>query len=67
MDPFFVLPSNFVPMKSRFSLRAVFLAILGLAAVLVGGCKSDDELSARPWNTPKSWENGLPASMTEGR
>jgi hypothetical protein len=35
--------------------------------VLVTGCKTDDDLSSRPWNSPKSWENGLPASMTEGR
>jgi hypothetical protein len=54
-------------MKSRHFLRTAFLAVLGLAAVLFTGCKTDDELSGRPWNTPKSWEIGLPASMTEGR
>lgn len=44
----------------------VWLAFTAVV-VLVTGCKSDDDLSARPWNSPKSWENGLPASMTEGR
>jgi hypothetical protein len=52
-------------MKLSRSFLAL-LALAGLAAVLTG-CKTDDELSSRPWNTPKSWENGLPASMTEGR
>ena len=42
------------------------LALAGLALSLTG-CKTDDELSSRPWNTPKGWENGLPSSMTEGR
>jgi hypothetical protein len=51
------------------SVSRLFLLVCALAgfSLLVTGCKSDDELSARPWNTPKSWENGLPASMTEGR
>ncbi len=53
-------------MKSVSRLFLLLLALAGLS-LLVTGCKSDDELSARPWNTPKSWENGLPASMTEGR
>lgn len=42
------------------------LALVGFAA-LITGCKTDDDLSSRPWNTPKTWENGLPSSMTEGR
>ncbi len=45
------------------------LALLALSGgvALLAGCKSDDDLSSRPWNTPKGWENGLPSSMTEGR
>lgn len=42
------------------------VALVGFTAMLAG-CKTDDELSSRPWNTPKTWENGLPSSMTEGR
>ena len=50
-------------------VRRFYLLLLTLAglSLLATGCKTDDELSSRPWNAPKSWENGLPASMTEGR
>ncbi len=54
-------------MKARRFVRSLLLAGLGITSLLVAGCKTDDELSARPWNTPKTWENGLPASMTEGK
>ena len=37
------------------------------AAIAVSGCASDDQVTTRPWNTPKTWENGLPSAMTEGR
>jgi len=43
------------------------LALAGLAWVLLSGCRTEDELIGRPWNTPKSWESGLPSAMTEGR
>ena len=49
--------------------RQVFLLLLALAALWLSGCASteSENLSARPWNTPKTWETGLPSSMTEGR
>jgi hypothetical protein len=48
--------------------RFLTAGLLLLAAVTTfTGCKSEDELTARPWNTPKSWESGLPAGLTEGR
>lgn len=49
--------------------RGVFLLLLALTALVLGGCASteSDNLSARPWNSPKSWEHGLPSAMTEGR
>lgn len=50
----------------RYYLLLVALGLLGFAA----GCAStadSDNLSERPWNAPKSWENGLPAGMMEGR
>ncbi len=54
-------------LRSRFSL-AVFL--LGLAAGVFGlsGCTTaeSDNMSARPWNQPQNWENGLPSTMMEG-
>ncbi|MFM8420920.1 MAG: hypothetical protein ACKOEQ_12460 [Verrucomicrobiota bacterium] len=43
------------------------LCVLSVAGLLCVGCKSEDELSTRPWSTPKSWESGLPAGLTEGR
>ncbi len=48
------------------------LAVLGLSALLFAltGCSTTTEsqnLSSRPWNTPKNWEHGLPSSMFEGR
>ncbi len=47
----------------------LFVLLLGLVlARWVTGCATNDEnLSERPWNTPKSWESGLPAGMTEER
>jgi hypothetical protein len=53
----------------------VWLRRFLLATALVGslatlsGCRTDDELSdnSRPWNTPRNWETGLPAALTEGR
>jgi hypothetical protein len=42
---------------------------LVLAGLLVSGCGTTEpeNLSARPWNSPNSWEGGLPSSLTEGR
>ena len=49
--------------------RYVFLLLLLLAVLGLAGCASTDpeNLSERPWNAPKVWENGLPAGMMEGR
>jgi len=38
--------------------------------VAASGCATTgepDNASVRPWNSPKSWEHGLPSAMTEGR
>jgi hypothetical protein len=45
-----------------------FLLLLG-GLVLLSGCTTTDpdNLSVRPWNSPKGWENGLPSGMMEGR
>lgn len=53
--------------KVRFSYW--LFALLLLAAGGLSGCATteSDNLSARPWDSPKSWENGLPSGMTEGR
>jgi hypothetical protein len=51
------------------NFRTLFFLILALAGMWLSGCASTDSenLSERPWNSPKGWENGLPSSMTEGR
>jgi len=48
---------------------AMLLLLLALGTVVMGGCATtdSDNASERPWNQPKSWENGLPSNMTEGR
>ncbi len=54
-------------LREIISLRYLLLALIAISFV---GCAIDDErrnLSSRPWNTPKSWENGLPSGLTEGR
>jgi len=49
--------------------QVLLLIALALVALASSGCATTDSenVSARPWNAPKSWENGLPSSMTEGR
>jgi hypothetical protein len=57
-------------MKLLFSNpRWVLLFFLALVALGLSACASteSDNASTRPWNTPKSWENGLPSTMSEGR
>jgi hypothetical protein len=51
----------------RILTRALATLLTVSAAYLLGGCRTEDELIGRPWNTPKSWETGLPSAMTEGR
>ncbi len=48
--------------------------LVGFAAMMLAvmaGCSTtsseSDNASVRPWNAPKSWETGLPSTMTEGR
>jgi hypothetical protein len=52
---------------NRAIQKLLLTAFLSLSAFSVGGCRTEDELIGRPWNTPKSWESGLPSAMTEGR
>jgi hypothetical protein len=47
--------------------RCKGIALAGVVLMLLSGCRTEDELIGRPWNTPKSWESGLPSAMTEGR
>jgi hypothetical protein len=50
-------------------LRFLFCALLLSSAFLFTGCATNEaeNLSERPWNSPRGWESGLPSSMNEGR
>lgn len=50
--------------------RWICLVLLALAGLAMSGCASTEDSenrSARPWNAPMGWENGLPSTMREGR
>ena len=58
--------------KLAFAIARIVLLAVALGSVLCfSGCASvaDDSnhVSTRPWNTPKSWEGGMPSGMNEGR
>ena len=49
-------------------LRSALLLLL--VALGLVGCASPNEeetYSDRPWNSPRSWENGMPSGFYEGR
>jgi hypothetical protein len=50
----------------RTLLRVLGIVLAGSTILFLTGCQTD-ELSGRPWNTPKTWETGLPSALTEGR
>ncbi len=56
-------------MLKRASRILLLFIGLGLLTLAFTGCATSDpdNDSVRPWNTPKSWENGLPGGMMEGR
>ena len=50
-----------------------FVLVLGFTAMVVAltGCASTnaetENLSSRPWNSPRGWEYGIPGMMPQGR
>jgi len=56
-------------MKKFFSRHTLLFALATLTVLLSSACKTteDDNLTERPWNTPKSWESGIPTGMMQGR
>lgn len=46
-----------------------FCLVLMVAACWLSGCatKDPDDIEARPWNSPRGWESGLPPGMFERR
>jgi hypothetical protein len=53
---------------SKLKVGSALLLLL-VATSLLSGCATaePDNLSVRPWNSPKGWESGLPSGMMEGR
>ena len=53
------------------ALIRFFLMVILLAAGVLSftGCATteSENLSERPWNSPRGWETGLPSSINEGR
>lgn len=52
--------------------RAIILlvTIIGITCFSGVGCKTNQDpenMSARPWNSPQTWEHGVPAAIYEGR
>ncbi len=45
------------------------LILLAGGLLFLAGCSTTDSENAspRPWNGPKTWENGVPAGLYEGR
>jgi hypothetical protein len=58
-------------MNKAICYRVILGALFLTAVVVLGnGCISDETAenrSAQPWNTPKTWENGLPEQINQGR
>lgn len=53
-----------------WKLQSSFLWLAGLFGIcLLTGCGTPETAnkSDRPWNSPRSWEHGLPAGINEGR
>jgi len=46
--------------------RLAILCLLGLTFGLAG-CQTNEasNMSSRPWNQPKGWENGLPGGFND--
>ena len=47
----------------------LLLLLLGIVVLVISGCATDepDNASARPWNAPQGWENGLGGMDTQHR
>jgi hypothetical protein len=57
------------PVRFIKPITCFLLLVLIVGSALLTGCATadPDNLSVRPWNAPKGWENGLPSGMMEGR
>jgi hypothetical protein len=55
--------------RIQFLSRLLLLFLTALAVLNLCGCATNDaeNASARPWNSPRGWEYGLPPGLYEGR
>ncbi|HYE31655.1 MAG TPA: hypothetical protein VEH27_09515 [Methylomirabilota bacterium] len=53
----------------RFNLSKGFLLLLSAGFLFLAGCASTDHdnMSERPWNSPKNWEHGMPTGIMRER
>lgn len=53
----------------QLARKVLYLGLFAAALLGLAGCATSDteNLSERPWNSPKGWENGLPSTINEGR
>jgi hypothetical protein len=56
-------------MKALLNRQFLLLTLTVLSIFAASGCATteDDNLTERPWNTPKTWETGIPQGMMQGR
>jgi len=58
-------------MKAPLNLIARALLLAAVSVLLLGasGCATTEpgNASSRPWNSPKSWETGLPGGLFDRR
>jgi len=53
----------------KLSLKLILFVLAMVVVGLASGCATteSENLSSRPWNSPTTWQNGLPTSINEGR
>jgi hypothetical protein len=55
-------------MKNSLKSILFLLAVIAVGLAASGCATTESEnLSSRPWNSPTTWQNGLPTSINEGR
>ena len=52
---------------NNWKLAVLFGLVLGSLALSGCATTETDNISEMPWNTPKTWESGLPSTLNEGR
>ena len=55
-------------MKDTLS-KVIYMLVLIAGLVTLSGCITDEpeNVSSRPWNSPRGFEGGVPSSINEGK